>query len=1127
MLSFAPRCRLSLLSLSLALAIPAALAAKENAGTKPNQAAPPNVAFLKDKGHQVVSLEVEPREIRLGRPFSYNQLLVTGVLNDGSRIDLTRAAKIQDDDNLLEISPTRLVRPRANGSGQISVSYGGATARVSVAIAGQDRPPRASYSLDVAPVMSRLGCNAGTCHGAAKGKAGFKLSLRGYDRLYDHQTLTDELAGRRFNRAAPDQSLMLLKPSGAVPHEGGVLMRPGEPNYEILREWIHRGVKLDLDAPKVTGIEVQPAQFTLPRAGLEQQVRVLATYSDGAVRDVTAEAFLSPSDIEVLAADEGGVIKAVRRGESAVLARYEGAYAAARVVVLGDRSGFEWKQLPVYNKIDELVDAKLKAIKVQPSDLCDDAAFARRVYIDLTGLPPTEEQLTAFLAETGPSREKRERLIDKLIGEIDYLEHWTNKWADMLQVNTKYMNAATAKKLREWIRNALDTNMPYDKFVYEILTAKGSVMENPPATFYQVHRTPEELMETTTHLFLATRFNCNKCHDHPFERWTQDQYYETAAFFARVGRKGAPGAKKYKKAKNQLSAVRGFDVEFIFDQDKGEVKHERTEAVAPPKFPFTHEEMPPADISRREQLARWITSPANPYFARSYVNRVWSYLMGVGLIEPVDDIRAGNPPSNPELLDWLTDQFIERDFDVQWLMKTICKSRTYQLSIAMNRWNADDDRNYSRRYPQRLSAEVLYDAVHRVTGAQSRLPGLPPGARAAQLADANAKTPDNFFTLFGKPPRDSACECERSDQVMLAPVMNLVNGPTIAGAIAQPGNGIEKLVAREKDNAKVVRSLFLRILNRPATEEEVEACAALMEEDLFRVEQERLANAVAEREQQLDAALPEWEKRMRSAAAPDWVPLKLASGESKVGAKLEQQDDLSILASGKNGKDTYTLTFEAQEKLAGVTGLRLEALAHDKLPSNGPGRARNGNFVLSELKATAAAKGKKPQPIKLEQAKATFSQTGYDVKSAIDNNPGTGWAISPQFGRNQEAIFETQRDATFGGDAQLTLTLQFNYPDGTHTLGRLRVSATRSPRPLQTKGGGLPADLLTILKVEPAKRTPEQAARVRDYYRSLDAGLKELKTKLATRSQLGDPRLVGAQDIAWALINSPAFLFNR
>ncbi|HMF20328.1 MAG TPA: DUF1553 domain-containing protein, partial [Gemmataceae bacterium] len=772
-------------------------------------------------GLKIVRVEAFPQALDLKNPFDYGQLLVTGLLASGERMDLTRMAQITGQGNLVKVSPTGLVRSVSDGAGELKVTVAGLEAKIPVKVSGQKAPFTISFVQDVMPVMSKMGCNAGTCHGSAKGKNGFQLSLRGYDPLFDHRALTDDVDARRMNRAAPDRSLMLMKPAGAVAHVGGVLTQPGEPYYEIIRNWIAQGVKLDLTSPRVTKIEIVPQNTVLQLPGMKQQMAVLATFADGKVRDVSAEAFIESSNTEIATVDKHGLVKALRRGETAMLARYEGSYAAATLIVMGDRNGFAWKETPVNNYIDTLVYDKLKTVKVLPSELCTDEEFVRRVYLDVTGLAPEPAEIRAFLADPRPTRAKRDALIDKLVGSKEYVEHWSNKWSDLLQVNTRFLGGQGAAALRKWIVDAVAKNMPYDKFAYTILTASGSNFDNPPASYYKILRDPDAAMENTTHLFMAVRFNCNKCHDHPFERWTQDQYYHLSSFFAQIGRTPDP---KFKGRQIPGTAVRPQlpEVELISDVQGGEVKNPRSGEVAAPVFPFTIANMPPTKASRREQLARWITSKENPYFAKSYVNRVWSYLLGVGLIEPVDDIRAGNPPTNPKLLDRMTEEFIKSGFNVQELIKTICKSRTYQHSIVTNAWNKDDETNYSHALARRLSAEMLFDAIHRATGSKSRLPGLQPGARAAELLDSNAQVDGTFLDLFGKPPRESACECERTNAaMMLGPVLNLVNGPVIANALKDPSNRIATLLATEKDDTKVVQELFLATLCRMPTAKEI------------------------------------------------------------------------------------------------------------------------------------------------------------------------------------------------------------------------------------------------------------------------------------------------------------------
>ncbi|MDB6033340.1 MAG: hypothetical protein JWM16_3678, partial [Verrucomicrobiales bacterium] len=942
----------------------------------------------------------------------------------------------------------------------------------------------------------------------------------------------------------------------------------------------------------------------------------------------TAEAFIETGNADVATTDPKGVVIALRRGEAPIMARYEGAYVATTVTVMGDRSGFVWKEPASWSHLDELVAAKWKRMRIEPSGLCSDYEFVRRVYLDLTGLPPSPDEVARFVSDKRDTRLKREEIIDKLIGSSDYVEHWSSKWADLLQVNRKFLGDEGARAFHEWIRQEVATNTPYNVFVKKILTASGSNKENPAASYYKVLRTPAETMENTTHLFLATRFNCNKCHDHPFERWTQDQYYQTAAYFAQVGLK-----KDEKASGNRTiggSAVEGAKplFEIVEDLPKGDVKHDRTGKVAPPQFPFPAKfELKKEKPSRREELAEWLTSEDNRYFAMSYVNRIWGYLLGTGIIEPLDDIRAGNPASNPELLEFVTQDFIKHGFDVQHLIRTICKSRTYQLSFAPNKWNEDDKINYSHAVPRRLPAEVLFDAVFRVTGSTPAIPGVKPGTRASQLPDAGLDVPSGLLANLGRPVRESACECERSNDIRLGSVMALLSGPTISEAINNPKNDLAKMVEAEKDDRKLINRIFLQVLNRPATEKEINAALhslGLMEKEHQRVtteladyekklvpiteqkEKARLAaiekakqaladyekvaaskrneeeakhkeavtkaqKALEDYDAQLASKISPWEKKLESNRLETaWIVLdpKDLTPANK-GTKLTKLKDLSVLASGPQGADN-TYRFAVDTDLKDITGLMVEVLPDESLPKFGPGRSPDANFVLTELRVKASAKGKDAtaaMPLKLAKAKADFNQTDYDVSNAIDGKDevgGKGWAIAgTAAGQPHTALFKFEKPVGDDKGTTLRFTLGQKFSQA-HAIGRFRVWATTSKQPLEF---GLPQNVAKIVKAKEEARTPEQKQELLAYYRTQDSDLrkkeqelfaarqplpedpklKEMKDTLASvskplpidakleqlrvdakasTSQLTNKRLTGAQDLTWALINNPAFLFN-
>ena len=1168
------------------------------------------------------ALSVSPADLSLPGPAASGQIIVTATFANGTSADVTRAATVSVDGNAAETSPSGLITPKSDGAATIRIAWGGLETTLKVNVNGLQGGKAPDYIQDVTPVVSRMGCNAGTCHGAKDGKAGFKLSLRGYDPVFDIRAFTDDIRGRRTNAASPDDSLMLLKGSAGVPHEGGQLMKPGDPYYQVLREWIAAGMPVNMEAPRVTSIDLEPKLPVVQREGGRQQFRVVARYADGSSRDVTREAFIETGNADVAKHSKSGLLTAFRRGEAPVLARYEGAYASTVLTVMGDRSGFTWQQPPANNQIDELVAAKLRRMQTLPSGLCSDIEFVRRLHLDLTGLPPSPELIRSFSSDTRDSRWKREELIDRLIGSPEFIDHWTNKWADLLQVNSKFLGGEGSLLLRDWIRERIAANLPYDEFVRQILTATGSNRENPPASYYKILREPTEIMENTTHLFLGTRFNCNKCHDHPFERWTQDQYYHLAAYFAQVGLERDPASGDRNIGGTAVEGARPL-FEKVIDRESGDIRHDRTGKVAPPSFPYEVPVQTSAAQPRRASLASWITSPENPYFALSYVNRIWGYLTGTGLIEPLDDIRAGNPPSNPELMQWLTSDFTAHRFDVRHLIRTICRSRTYQLSMETNRWNEDDRTNYSHAIPRRLPAEVLYDAIHAVTGSKTGLPG---NVRASQLADSQQGPADGFLANAGRPVRESSCECERSSDLQLGPIMALISGPTVGDAVSQQGNAISKLTESFPADHDLISEIYLRVLNRPATPAEITAASAAFHDveadhhglakaladletqlrpaieaaeaerqsrlgiaraelaryetdlaprlaDMEKQRTERIAaaqHALAEAERAVAARLPEWEKQQDPANTP-WqiIPASRAVSTQKKNP-LKLLPDGSYLATGAAGKQDFTLTFPLPA--GGLSGVRLEALPDDSLPAKGPGRNEAGNFVLSEIEASWIPSGPnaKPVAIKFTKAIATYQQGQYEVANAINGRAGPdpdGWGIFPDgIGKPQTAIFScsTNGKPLELGPGQLRVVLRQQYNDGKHLLGRFRLSLSSSQGELNF---GLPAALTAILAIAPAQRSPEQQKALLDHLAATDTdvtakraavaeaekplpadqGLAERKAavtreehplpvdpKLAalrrdaalSTAQLANRRLTAAQDLTWALINTPGFLFN-
>jgi hypothetical protein len=767
----------------------------------------------------IQGLKLQPETLTLKDGRDERRVLVWGRTDGDRLIDLTAQATFKSESTNLQIEARGYLRPLAKGTAEVLVTAAGQTAKLAVTVEDASVPP-VRFVRDVEPILSKVGCNAGTCHGSAKGKNGFKLSLRGYDPEFDYQALINDLSGRRFNRVNVDDSLMLLKPTAEVPHEGRQAIKPGSRECQLLRQWIVEGVKPEAaEVGRARRLEVIPEEVELDLPGRAQQILVIAHYPDGSNRDVTREAIFSSSNEDVAKVHEA-VITAIRRGEACTLIRYEGLYAAQRITVMGDRSGFQWVEAPENNYIDKLVYAKLKKVKVPPSGLCTDAEFIRRASLDLAGLPPQPEKVRAFLEDGTSAREKRDKLIDELLQSPDYVEFWANKWADLLQCNSENLGQKGMWIFRDWIRRQIANNTAYDKLARTLLTAQGSCYENPAVNYLRVLREPGKMTEDISQTFLGTRFNCNKCHDHPFERWTQNQYYEFGAYFAQVAlKRGTLGKEIIRNNTGDNTPVTGEEIVYR-NYAGGEVKHPKTDLAVAPKVPFGAARQMKSGEDRRLALVEWLTSKDNPLFARSMANRVWSYFFGKGIIEPVDDIRAGNPASNPELLDALTEDFVASGFDLKKLMRTICQSRTYQLSIVPNRWNEDDTINFSHALPRRLTAEQLYDAVHLVTGVRPNFNGLPQGLRAVEVPDG--KVPgEEFLSLFGRPKRLSACECERTSNITLSHALSMINGVTVSDAINSSNSKLAKLVESQPEDRKLVEEIYLSCLGRFPTDQEV------------------------------------------------------------------------------------------------------------------------------------------------------------------------------------------------------------------------------------------------------------------------------------------------------------------
>ena len=669
---------------------------------------------------------------------------------------------------------------------------------------------RATFERDVVPLLTRLGCNAGACHGKARGQNGFQLSLLGFDPDFDHSAIAKEARGRRVFPAAPEQSLLLRKASAQVPHGGGRKLEVGSPNYQALLGWIADGMpRTPADAPRLVKIAVEPPERTLaPGEGFA--LRVSAAYSDGSTRDVTALAAFQSTDSTLVSTDPDGRVKAGPiPGEATVSARFLGMFANSSVLIPleGEVPPERYASLPRKNFVDDHVWAKLRKLGIVPSVSTGDATFHRRAFLDAIGRLPTPEETRAFLGDPDPL--KREKLVDRLLSRPEYADHWANKWADLLRPNPYRVGIKAVMNFDAWLRDAFRRNLPYDQFVKQILTARGSNYRDGASVVWRDRREPEEAATIVSQVFLGIRLECAKCHHHPFESWGQEQFYEFAAYFARVGHKGAA-----------IAPPIAAGEETVFLKKSGTVKHPLTGQVLPPKPLFGSASVPDdPDVDPREALANWIASPSNPYFARVIVNRTWAEIMGRGIVEPVDDLRATNPPSNGPLLDALADDFVAHGYDLKHLIRTIMTSAVYGLSSDPNDRNIADTRNFSRHYRQRPRAEVLLDAIVDITGVPEPLDATPPGTRAA--ASWTTRNTSLFLDTFGRPDPNQDPPCERTPDTSVVQALHLMNAPGINKKITSDASRVARLAASDLSPAKVVEELYLLVYNRMPDAEEV------------------------------------------------------------------------------------------------------------------------------------------------------------------------------------------------------------------------------------------------------------------------------------------------------------------
>jgi hypothetical protein len=777
----------------------------------------------------LTKIEILPSSISIAGP-RYSQLLVVeGTFADGHQEDLTSQAKLTTSDaKVASLDEDGFALPQGDGAATITAIVQGHRASVPVIVKDYAQASTWSFRNDVLPVMTKMGCNAGACHGAAAGKNGFKLTLRGYDPETDYLTLTHQALARRTERIEPAKSLILLKPTLTIPHGGGKRFAVGSPEFQVIAGWLAQGMpKPEESDPRVTEIQVLPREASL-RPSAEQQLVVTAVFSDGHTADVTRWAKFDSGDEGVATVDNNGHVVMHGYGEAPVTVWYQSHVTFSRLRIPFPYKVEEavFKKAPRHNSIDNDILKHLAVLHIPPSPPASDSEFIRRAYLDAAGILPAAAEVEKFLKDSSP--DKRNQLIDSLIEPPEFVDYWSYKWSDLLLVSSNRLSNEEMWSYYNWIRDGVASNKPWNKFVYQIVTATGKTAENGAANYWVIHRDPLDTSENMAQAFLGITITCAHCHNHPLAKWTQKDYYGMANLFARVRLKTfAPAG--VRPAVGQL-----FNDVTVYSAPTGEFTDDRYMVVLPPK-PLDAKALPetaPGDT--RLYFAKWLTSPENPFFARNIVNRIWRNFMGRGLVEPVDDLRDTNPATNDELLNGLVKDFTAHNFDINYLIRTIMQSATYQTSSQPLKENADDDKYGSHYVIKRLPAEVLLDAYSQVAQAPEKFDGYPVGMRALQLPDTAVKS--YFLNAFGRPIRQQTRESERTSVPTITQALHIINGDTLNNKLRAPGSSVDMLLKLGFSDEQIVDYLYLAAFSRHPKDSE----RAALVEALFTAEHQKV-----------------------------------------------------------------------------------------------------------------------------------------------------------------------------------------------------------------------------------------------------------------------------------------------